>query len=186
MHNLTISLVLLLATAAAAHAYDTPSGTQFQHFLSDPAIRTRVTELESYLQQHGVSGVVPTEHLLRQGTAWRKTKKAPFFMPPKNLWPNIIPTLRVIRDLVIPAIGEVEVVSAYRTPDYNSVAGGIPESKHLLFAAVDLIPKRQITRTTEHTILKNLWVEHGEAHALGLGLYSRLRFHIDTAGYRTW
>ncbi len=59
-------------------------------------------------------------------------------------WPNIVQTLRYIRDYVIPAVGPVEPVSVYRNPALNVCAGGAPESAHKHYSAVDMVPLRPI------------------------------------------
>ncbi|WP_243394812.1 D-Ala-D-Ala carboxypeptidase family metallohydrolase [Leptospira adleri] len=130
--------------------------------------------------------MVPAEQLLRQGTDWRQAESPPFSIPPRDLWPNILPTLRVIRDLILPEIGPVTVVSGFRDAEYNVKAGGAKSSRHLLFSAVDLVPNREIDRIELHNRLLNLWQKKGPEKKIGLGLYSRNRFHIDTNGFRKW
>ncbi len=94
--------------------------------------------------------------------------------------------MKFLREEIIPLIGPVEILSAYRESSYNLKAGGARKSKHLDFFAVDLRPVKNISRKDLHSKLLDIWTKKGKEYNLGLGLYSGLRFHIDTAGYRKW
>ncbi|WP_232380439.1 D-Ala-D-Ala carboxypeptidase family metallohydrolase [Leptospira ainlahdjerensis] len=142
--------------------------------------------MEKFLREHKVLNVVPIEQLLRQGTDWRQTESQPFAIPPRDLWPNILPTLKVIRDLILPQVGPVTVVSGFREAEYNNKAGGAKSSRHLQFSALDMIPDREIDRVHLKGKLLVLWQKEGPARKIGVGLYSRNRFHIDTLGFRKW
>jgi len=107
-------------------------------------------------------------------------------IPPIAKWKNILPLLIFIKKELIPQIGSVEIVSCFRTPRYNRAAGGSRGSKHLYFNAADIIPLKQISTSRLKKILKNIWRKIGRQYHLGLGLYSGLRFHIDTMGFRKW
>jgi hypothetical protein len=98
----------------------------------------------------------------------------------------MVQTLRYIHDYVVPAIGPVEPVSAYRNPTLNVCAGGAPESAHKLDSAVDLVPLRPIDRVTLMRTLCRGHNEHGALYNAGLGFYAYLRFHIDSTKYRRW
>ncbi|TGM59803.1 peptidase M15 [Leptospira adleri] len=163
-----------------------PSKEQWDEFRKTPENHRKILTFEKFLQLNQVLNVVPAEQLLRQGTDWRQAESPPFSIPPRDLWPNILPTLRVIRDLILPEIGPVTVVSGFRDAEYNVKAGGAKSSRHLLFSAVDLVPNREIDRIELHNRLLNLWQKKGPEKKIGLGLYSRNRFHIDTNGFRKW
>ena len=101
-------------------------------------------------------------------------------------WAHIVQTLRYINDYVIPAVGPVEPVSAYRNPSLNVCAGGAPESAHKHYSAVDLVPLQE---TTREQLMRRLCAAHarrGTAYDVGLGFYAFLRFHVDTTKYRRW
>ena len=98
----------------------------------------------------------------------------------------MIQTLRYIRDYVIPAVGPVEAVSAYRNPVLNRCAGGAPESAHKLDSAVDLVPLRPTTREALMRSLCAIHSEHGAPYNAGLGFYAFLRFHVDSTKFRRW
>ena len=139
-----------------------------------------------YLAQWGVSGIVPTWQLLRTATSWQRCGGSPFEVPPIAEWPHIVQTLRYINDYVIPTVGPVEAVSAYRNPHLNVCAGGAPESAHKHYSAVDLVPLRQTTREELMRKLCAVHARRGTDYSVGLGFYAFLRFHVDTTKYRRW
>ena len=61
-------------------------------------------------------------------------------MPPTTEWPNIVQTLRYVRDYVVPRIGPVEVVSVYRNPHSTPAPAGRAESAHKIIRAIDMVP----------------------------------------------
>jgi hypothetical protein len=155
-------------------------------YLAAPWRATSVRNLNAYLKTYGVAGVVPTWQLLRTASAWQRCGGSPFEVPPTSEWPNIVQTLRYIRDRVIPIIGPVEPVSAYRNPALNICAGGASESAHRFMQAVDLVPLRPISR---EDLMRQLCAVHhreGEPYGVGLGFYAYHRFHIDTRKFRNW
>lgn len=154
-------------------------------FIPKP-VPTPLTEFEDFLQAHQCDNIVPAQHLWRQGTDWKKVNQPQHAIPPKKMWGNIVPLLHFIHDELIPLIGEIEVVSGFRTPTFNSLASGAKRSRHLYFQAVDIIPKKSYSREELHSLLLQLWHQKGKKYQLGLGLYKGVRFHIDSFGYRKW
>ena len=155
-------------------------------YIALPARAVQVKAFNDYLANYQVSGVVPTWQLLRTATQWQKCAAQPFELPPTSEWPHIVQTLRYIRDYVIPAVGPVEPVSAYRNPHLNICAGGAPESAHKHYSAIDLVPLRP---TTREALMQTLCATHGRRgldYEVGLGFYAFLRFHVDTTKYRRW
>ncbi|MEO6225677.1 MAG: hypothetical protein ABIO80_07500 [Sphingomicrobium sp.] len=155
-------------------------------YLATPAHAAQVTMFNDYLAGAGVAGVVPTWQLFRTATSWESCGAQPFEVPPTIEWPHIIQTLRYIRDYVVPAVGPVEPVSAYRNPSLNVCAGGAPDSAHKHYSAIDLVPLRPISR---EVLMHNLCGDHsnhGAAYGAGLGFYAFLRFHIDSTKFRRW
>jgi hypothetical protein len=155
-------------------------------YLGDPVHAAQVKAFNDYLAGAEVAGVLPTWQLLRTATAWKDCGSQPFEVPPPDQWPHMIQTLRYIRDYVIPAVGPVEPVSAYRNPSLNVCAGGAPESAHKLDSAVDLVPLKAIDRVTLIRSLCGVHSEHGAPYNAGLGFYAFLRFHVDSTKYRRW
>ena len=109
------------------------SKSDFRKWVQSERLESRYMDFVSYLSERNVSDVVEPWQLMRQGTDWRSVGHSPFSIPPEKQWHEIIPTLELIRDEIIPQIGAVEVVSGYRTREYNSVAGGSRRSQHLYF-----------------------------------------------------
>jgi hypothetical protein len=147
---------------------------------------SRVKAFNAYLDQYEVSGVLPTWQILRTATSWHRCGGQPFEVPPTSEWPHIVQTLRYIRDYVVPAIGPVEAVSAYRNPSLNACAGGAPESAHKHYSAIDMVPLHPITRPELMRKLCAAQGRRGADYQVGLGFYAFLRFHVDTTKYRRW
>lgn len=179
-----VGLVALLCACSADRPADDLA--LYQRWLANDGTTTQSNELRNYLDQQSVSGIVPTRQLLRSDTQWRKCKSQPFAVPPKDQWPNIVPTLRLIREEVLPLIGPVEALSVYRSPQINRCIKGATLSTHLQFGAIDMQPAKGVSRADLIKKLCALHARKGKALNMGLGIYKGTRFHIDTAGYRRW
>jgi len=151
---------------------------------------------QGMLQSEGVAGIVPAWQLWRVDAQYASRCGEDYFaMPPKDRWRDIIPTLRLLRDEVIPVTGPLEVVSGWRSPAINACVKGASRSRHLEFKALDLVAT---TRNNQRELFKDLCAMQrasGSKSALGLGAYfdpsdpsrnTEGRFHIDASGYRTW
>ena len=172
--------------AAAASTPDlAPARADFDAWLAG-GHAAAFTRFESLLTAHGVANVLPAWTLWYQGTDWKKLGLPAYAEPPEAAWTQIVPTLRLVRDVVVPAVGPVQVRSGFRTPDYNARAGGASRSQHLDFTGLDLVPERTWSRADLHASLVATHGVHGAGRRMGLGLYSGLRFHVDTARYRRW
>jgi hypothetical protein len=186
-----LSLLLLAALALGCQrqpAAKAPSRAAFDRWRasSDDHDR-RYRQLKRFLARSGVGSVVPTWQLVRQGTDWQRCGAAPFVVPPRKRWKEMVPTLRYLRDEVIPAVGPLEVVSSFRTDAFNRCAGGARGSRHRHHEAVDVVPTRSISRAALHARLGELWNKPAAKKArVRLGLYSGVRFHIDTHRHRRW
>ena len=155
-------------------------------YLASPAHAVSVKTFNDYLTTYGVGGVVPTWQLLRTASDWQKCGAPAFEVPPTEDWPNVVQTLRYVRDKVIPTVGPVEPVSVYRNPLLNQCAGGAQESAHRFMQAVDMVPLRPITRAALIQELCTVHAKSGEPYGVGLGFYVGLRFHVDSRKFRTW
>lgn len=166
----------------ATHRYAIPADSTY--------IRFKQTHLESIQQLDSLltmdGRTTSSDRLLQQGTDYIEVGLPAFAVPPETLFTNILPTLRVLEEEIEPLIGEVMVVSGYRTRKYNSAAGGADQSRHLYFDAVDVVPVTRIPERILKRRLRQFWYEKGEEFNLGLGLYGHSRFHIDTWRYRNW
>ncbi len=208
-----VSALLVLAMLAAGGWYwkkqgypfpgiTIPLGTRvdsraaFDDWLAqDPARAARFAEFERFLESRDVSGIVPAWQLARvDGFYAERCEQSPFMIPPEDSWPKIVPALELVRKNVVPQMGEVQVLSSYRSPEINVCAGGASGSNHLDFAALDLatVPRRRGPELYSDVCAMHR--DAGGQSGMGLGAYfnpqepqaSGGRFHIDAAGYRTW
>jgi hypothetical protein len=192
MRHLALSL-LLTATAAGAQPPVWTPGMPWEPlapyitvgqdevgyrnwYLASPSHTVSVRTFNDYLTTYGVGGIVPTWQLLRTASDWQKCGAPAFEVPPTEDWPNVVQTLRYVRDKVIPTVGPVEPVSA----------GGALESAHRFMQAVDMVPLRPITRDALIRTLCAVHARDGEPYGVGLGFYVGLRFHVDSRKFRTW
>ena len=111
-------------------------------------------------------------HAKRRGSVWTS-------LPPKQLWKNMVPTLKAV-DKVGAQIGRPvkEVISAYRSPSYNArCAGARRGSWHQSNVAVDVkFPVSSWTVSKTARSLRSRGLCQG-----GVGHYSSFT-HIDTRG----
>jgi hypothetical protein len=181
---------LALAAARPALAQELPVGQSEADYLrwldTNPGHRGQILSFESWQEVAGVRGVLPTWQLVRTASMWRECGGQPFEVPPFELWPDMVRTLRFIRDHVRPALGEVEAVSGYRNPALNSCARGAERSAHLDFFALDLIPRQPLTRRQLFERVCPVHARAGRAANAGLGFYNFTRFHIDTRSFRRY
>lgn len=169
----------------------------FTYAGDDPGWKAKeYAAFQGMLEDEGVAGIVPTWQLWRVDAQYAsRCGQAYFAMPPKELWRDIVPTLQLLRDEVIPVTGPLEVVSGWRSPAINSCVKGATRSRHLEFKALDLVASTRSDRRKLFVDLCDMQREAGSKSALGLGAYfdpsdmarnTEGRFHIDASGYRTW
>lgn len=145
-----------------------------------------INNFENYLWRNKVFGVFPTYQILRTASMAKECNAGGFEVPPPQLWPNIVTTLRFIKEKIKPEIGNLEAVSSYRNPELNQCAGGAKNSAHSQYFALDMVPKSNIEREKlirDMCLLHSKW---GEKYQIGLGFYSFTRFHIDSRSFRRW
>lgn len=176
---------------------DLYSHEAFQKWLAeDAAHREDFDRFGAFLARNRVDDAVPAWQLLRTEPHIRPQCERPaFLMPPEDQWEAIVPVLRVVRDEIEPLVGPVEVESAFRGQALNACIKGASRSRHLAFAAVDLIALDQPDNRALFETLCRFHRDRGPRLSLGLGAYfdpeeadknRRGRFHIDVSGYRTW
>jgi hypothetical protein len=165
-----------------------PAEDEFERWLAAEDGRAAVySRFEALLEREGVGDVVQAHELWRTDRLVVRCVTTPFSAPPEEKWPRIVPALRFIRDHVRPAVGEVEVVSAYRDPAFNDCVGGAPASAHRQFYALDMLPRdRRIDRDELIRRLCPIHADAGRRGGIGLGIYRARRFHIDARSYRGW
>ena len=182
--------LLILAAPLPAQAQELPVGQsepEYRLWLSaGPGRVGAVLSFEAWQDAAGVRGVLPTWQILRTASMWRECNGSPFEVPPFRMWPDMVRTLRFIRDHVKPAVGEVEAVSGFRNPILNNCARGSGRSAHLDYYALDLVPVRPLERRELFRRLCTAHARFGPASGVGLGFYTYQRFHIDTRSFRRW
>ena len=105
--------------------------------------------------------------------------------PPKKLWKNLVPTLRVVDELRASFGKPCTLLSSYRSPAYNRTVGGVALSQHLQFNALDIVFDGVSAKRVYERLLQ--WRREGRFVG-GLGYYPSSGFvHIDTRGRNaTW
>ncbi len=168
------------------NGYNVPTRDAFEGWMLINQATPDVIKIRDYFFSNGVKGKLPLYLVLLQGTDWRLNKKSLFVLPNRKHWDNMIRTVRLIEEEVIPVTGDLVPVSGERSQEYNAISGGAKKSKHLNFCAMDLVPEKATSRKDLHKKLLKIHRSIGRQYKMGLGLYSGLRFHIDTCGFRQW
>jgi uncharacterized protein YcbK (DUF882 family) len=132
-------------------------------------------DFAAFLAGHGIGHFTPRE-LCPVG---RIAAGVPLQAPPCDLWPNIIPTLRVAVWLRAHFGKPVIVNSGYRDRLYNRAVGSTDGSMHVQFRAMDI----RIPGVTSDEIVRALET-HPDAGKMGIGKYAAF-VHIDTRGARS-
>ena len=179
----------------AAHDHDHASGLapgqtarDFQAWVRrSPENLEKLGAFRGYLAAQGLDAVVPMWQLVRTSSSWRQCGAEPFEVPPADKWGRIVKTLKFVRDDVIPAVGKVETLSAYRNETLNACSDGAPKSAHREFFALDLTP---VNKALERSaMIRSVCAAHardGAVYDAGLGFYTGRRFHVDSSGFRKW
>ena len=178
---------------AHEHSHDSglapgQTAADFNRWLAaSPAHRASVQAFRDRLAAEGVDGVVPVWQLIRTSSSWRQCGAEPFEVAPADKWQHIVTTLKFVRDKVVPAVGPVEALSAYRNERLNACSAGAPRSAHRMFFALDLTPvNANVERSAMIRGICRAHASDGRAYNAGLGFYSGRRFHVDSSGYRKW
>lgn len=95
--------------------------------------------------------------------------------PPADLWPNIIPTVKIAEEARKHFGEPLFVNSGYRDFVYNQAVGSTSR-RHVDFFAMDVW-----MRGTPTWVLFDWLEEHPLAHTMGIGLYLDF-IHMDTVG----
>jgi hypothetical protein len=184
--------------AVTAPAKPAPYPAAFQAWLTEnPDQVTQFEALKAYLAREGVADVLPLWQVIQTETQEAATKcEIPgFAVPPQDMWPTIVPTLRLVRDEIIPLLGPVKVLSSFRTNAANKCSLGAPESPHKRYSALDLAMIEPMPQKEMFAKLCKHWHGLSPRFGYGLGAYyvrgypaynQEGRFHVDTLGRRTW
>ncbi len=135
-------------------------------------LRMYATYLTACKLKHISPQQVLEAHAKKHGDTWNT-------LPPRKLWPQLVPTLRVV-DRLAAELGEpiAEIVSAYRCPLYNSTCeGAASRSWHQANVALDI--KFNISPSTVATTAKSMRTRG--IYRGGVGSYDTFT-HVDTRG----
>ncbi|WP_422125682.1 D-Ala-D-Ala carboxypeptidase family metallohydrolase [Vibrio breoganii] len=170
--------------------YKVPTRAAFRGWMLMNRAEGRVGEIAQQLRNAGITEeplkTMPLHLILLQGTNWAMNGTSVFTVPDRKRVPNMVRTVKFIQEHVEPVLGPLVPVSGDRTQYYNQTSGGATKSQHLNFCALDLVPINDITREELHKKLWSIYKSVGKENKMGMGLYSGVRFHIDTCGYRNW
>lgn len=101
--------------------------------------------------------------------------------PPVALWPNMEHTAKTLETARIRFDQPLTLTSVYRSPGYNKRVGGVSNSQHVKFNAVDIA-----TPSPAKLYILLMEMRRDGLFKGGLGLY-RTFVHMDTRGYNaTW
>jgi hypothetical protein len=153
--------------------------------------------LKAYLTREGVADVLPLWQIIQTETpeAAAKCEIEAYAVPPQDMWPTMVPTLRLVRQEIVPLLGQVKVLSSFRTNAANRCSLGAPESPHKRYSALDLAMVDPIPQKEMFAKLCKHWYGLSSSWGYGLGAYyirnypsynQEGRFHVDTLGRRTW
>jgi hypothetical protein len=145
---------------------------------------SEIAAFERFLRSHRVHNIVPTEQLLKTARFWHRCEADPYVVPPKSLWRNLVPTLKVVKELKhVGALPRPIGASVYRNPELNVCSGGSDKSRHLMLSAIDF--DIEASPSSLSTLCRQ-WRKLGPKMKIGLGFYTPSRIHIDSTGFRTW
>lgn len=99
-------------------------------------------------------------------------------VPPASLWPNIVPTLQVLNLLRTRLGTPLYLNSTYRSSAYNRAVGGVGDSMHSQFRAIDFSSDHVSPRRLHQYLME---LRRNGIFKGGLGLYQTF-VHIDTRG----
>ena len=102
-------------------------------------------------------------------------------LPPQMQWSDIDNTARML-DRIRELLGApIQILSAFRAPDYNACIGGASDSQHMRYNAIDWTCD-QGSPADWHAVAQQVRDERPEFRG-GIGIYEAGRFiHIDTRG----
>lgn len=166
--------------------YPVPTYDAFHGWLIINDVEDRYDEITAFFAKQGVEKVIPIYLAMLQGTSWEMKGTSVFTFPEVDQWQSMANTLIFLQQEIVPIIGDVIPVSGDRSDEYNRLAGGAGQSKHMQFCALDMVPVKSYSREELMSKLKKIHRKVGQKYQAGLGIYGGIRFHIDTCGFRQW
>jgi len=156
-----------------------PEGETTARGLADGVPAATIARFRQFLGPLGLRHFDPAEFLTLGGSHFgggaAHGLNAP---PPETLWPNLVPTARLL-DALRERLGvPVTISSAYRTAAYNRAVGGAANSWHRQFIACDI----KANGASPAKVANALAEMRGQGFFRGgIGRYSSFT-HVDTRG----
>ena len=133
-----------------------------------------VLRYANFIQDLGLENVTPYQVLYPHFKTRGRTSNT---IPPKELWPNIVPTLKIVNEMSALMNAKVKpFVSVYRDSEYNRAVRGRTHSQHLTNNAVTL-QFHGVTADTALSVAKKL---REEGHFKGEIRGYDTHIYIDT------
>ena len=125
---------------------------------------------------------MPVEFLFLGASNAASKCKGTNTLPPRSLWRNIAKTARML-DRIREELGApIEILSCYRSPDYNACISGARMSQHVQFNAIDWRASRG--QPADWLAVAKAIRNSNKEFLGGIGFYPKQRFiHIDTRGH---
>lgn len=136
-------------------------------------------DFDAFILQLGLRYFGPAEFLVKGGSNSSGSCAGRNTDPPRNLWPKIAATARVLDELRHRLGYAIRLTSVYRSPAYNTCIGGESRSYHMIFNASDF-QGAQGTPAQWRNELRAM--RSAGFFSGGIGLYPTF-VHVDTRGY---
>lgn len=176
-----------LGAAAGAALSGEAAGLADEETASFTAALSLAAEFEQFIDRLGFPNFRGSEFTPYWSRVRNGVRNSP---PPRELWPNIVPTIVVLQAFRTEFGSAVKLLSTYRSPDYNRAVGGATSSLHKSFKAIDFT----VTTGTPGQWAERLRAMRGKSFRNpdtgqtfrfrgGVGVYRNSHFvHVDTRG----
>lgn len=157
----------------------------------DPEMSSDLESLQLYMDYEGID---PSIVSAVDVTTMPKAPGDPVAIPPFDLWPNIITTIKLYL-LLRQRVGLPMNVRGYRPPDYNEAVGGSDRSTHQWFSALDIRLDPEAATTENKRRLGDeaaqIFKLYGDVLNMGFGIYGSnaanvVHFDSMRASPATW
>jgi lysozyme len=139
---------------------------------------TNQQQFQKLLTSWGITNFTAAEFFFRGGSDAKLQLNTD---PPAALWPNMERTAKTLQEARNRLGKPIRITSAYRDAVYNRKIGGVPNSTHVQFNALDLVTDKPAALYLLLLDLRREGLFKG-----GLGLY-RSFVHLDSRGHNaTW
>lgn len=139
---------------------------------------TNQQQFQKLLNSWGIKNFSAAEFFYRGGSDAKLQLNTD---PPAALWPNMERTAKTLQEARNRLGKPIRITSAYRDAPYNRKIGGVPNSTHVQYNALDLVTDKPAALYLLLLDLRREGLFKG-----GLGLY-RSFVHLDSRGHNaTW